>query len=194
MTKKKEPDRPFVQCKASLKHGRWCTRRATDGEDFCKQHLGQTTKTATGNGGAPADETPEEDIPPVEQAKKKHPAVKKESHAAKQPKFNELLMVKLEDHELQERGKELARCHRRLDQLAEELADQKQRIKADVEAVNSRVSELVRVIESRSELRAVDCTRTVDYALGVVRVVRLDTGEIYSERPLNEDERQMPIL
>ena len=103
-------------------------------------------------------------------------------------KVDRLLTIKLTEAELRARSLEQQRAIGELDALEEEKADTARRFADDIKAKNKAIREFKSTLESGMEQRTVECEeRFVDG--GMVRLVRLDTGELVNERPQTKDER-----
>ena len=63
-------------------------------------------------------------------------------------------------------------------------------IKNKIAVFEATINDVSEKIRSGYEFRFVDTMVETNYDAGFVRFVRLDTGEIYSQRPLNTEERQ----
>jgi hypothetical protein len=105
----------------------------------------------------------------------------------------EPLPVQLTEAELAERGVRLASLtnqHSAVEaQKKEAMAGYKRRL----DALAGEIEEVAGVLTSKTEDRDVDCETTHHYATGLVRTVRLDTGEVVSERAMNDAERQRAL-
>jgi hypothetical protein len=66
-------------------------------------------------------------------------------------------------------------------------AESKKKIKKQEE----EIYRLSRIVSTGIEWRDIECEVLKDYARGIVRVVRCDTGEVYKERRMTKDEQQM---
>ena len=100
------------------------------------------------------------------------------------------LRCKLTDEELLERGQALARA---LEQRQKREADGKAfaaNVKSDIEQYKKEGLRLTSHIAEKSEWRKVECDEVHDFEAGTVSVVRLDTGEVVSERRMWDEERQ----
>ena len=100
------------------------------------------------------------------------------------------LRCKLTDEELLERGQALVRA---LEQMQKREADGKAfaaNVKSDIEQYKKEGLRLTSHIAEKSEWRKVECDEVHDFEAGTVSVVRLDTGEVVSERRMWDEERQ----
>lgn len=103
------------------------------------------------------------------------------------------LAVALTDHELLERGDQLARAHQAvLDAKAEQKAAA-ERAKDTLNELEGAVRRLARVVREKTEPRDVECRIVHDYAAHSVQVVRTDTGEVVASRAMSEHERQIGL-
>lgn len=114
------------------------------------------------------------------------------------PKTKTIKVVKelrcaLTDEELLERGQALARA---LEQMQKREADGKAyaaNVKSDIEQYKKEGQRLYHHISEKSEWRQVECEEVHDFDEGKVSLVRLDTGEVVSERRMWDEERQDEI-
>ena len=111
------------------------------------------------------------------------------------PKTKTLKVVKelrcaLTDEELLARGQALARA---LEQMQKREADGKAfaaNVKSDIEQYKKEGLRLTSHIAEKSEWRPVECNEVHDFKEGTVSLIRLDTGEVISERRMWDEERQ----
>jgi hypothetical protein len=66
--------------------------------------------------------------------------------------------------------------------------------KSKIETLDGQVNSLLRKVRERAENRSVDVEKRWDFPQNAVRVVRLDTGEVVSERAMTFDERQTRLF
>lgn len=106
----------------------------------------------------------------------------------------EMLSCKLTDIERQELGSDLAGVLEEIgnQQMREESI--KKELKAKMAGLEARRDELASVVRRREQLRSVECAWERDYEAGTARKIRLDTGEVLQHRPLEDKERQPPLL
>ena len=103
------------------------------------------------------------------------------------------LPTKLSQEELVAKGRELAAT---LDELrAEEDAQSviRQEAKARATEISGRVDALRGLVLAQEERRTVTVEDWAHHDEGVVRSIRLDTGEEVHSRAMTDEERQMPI-
>lgn len=72
-----------------------------------------------------------------------------------------------------------------------ELSSIKSRYKADIEALDSEVSDNLKIVRTGAEVRTLDIVDRYDYTDGVVRTVW--AGEVVETRPVTFEERQQGI-
>jgi len=80
-----------------------------------------------------------------------------------------------------------------VDQISAAEEAEKARRKAAqgaIEELEVRASELQAIVRSGKEKRTIQCETRIDYAGNAVRIYRLDTGEMVSERAMEAEERQ----
>lgn len=106
----------------------------------------------------------------------------------------ETLPTELTKDELLAKAAELAEVHERLALEREAQKQTKADLKARLEELEQRRNELARVVQRKKEDRVVDIEIHANDGKGVVEYLRMDTGEVYTTRPLSADERQLSIL
>jgi cellobiose-specific phosphotransferase system component IIB len=99
----------------------------------------------------------------------------------------------LKDSELLELGRQQARALSDIEAAEEELKSFSTGIKNRVALSEATIKSVSKKIREGYEFRYVATTVTTDYAAGLVTFVRNDTGETYSQRPLNNEERQFKM-
>lgn len=99
------------------------------------------------------------------------------------------LPVTLTDEEMAERGHQLGKLEREIREREEHRRSVMKDLKAQIDADRGRAVELSETLESRTEDRAVPVRIEGSFAGNVVRVIRIDTGEMIEERAMSADER-----
>ncbi len=111
----------------------------------------------------------------------------------KTEKVTKSIEVKFTDAEIASVGRDLAFAIRN---VAAAEATKKARAAEDKEAIEEMEAErdrLVRVIESGTTVRNVECLESKDFRLGKVTVTEVETGRLVSERAMEGWERQMEL-
>ncbi len=101
-----------------------------------------------------------------------------------------MLSCNLTQSELIDRGASLAAT---IEDLASEESRQeseKREMKARLARIESERSRLASVVSRRAELRDVQTEEIINFQSGRVETVRMDTGEIFHDRPIRDEERQ----
>lgn len=75
----------------------------------------------------------------------------------------------------------------------EAFKERKKEIEDAITSYKVRQSELSEVISTGKENRTIDCEVTFDYKAGRVTVRRLDTGEVFEDREMDDLEKQMQL-
>lgn len=102
------------------------------------------------------------------------------------------LPVKLEQHEMLDRARQVATLDGEIDLLTQQAEKLKQEVKslsAEGDVKMTQLRDLARVLRLGQEEREVPISIEVDRT-GTVREVRVDTGEVVRERPLTAQEAQ----
>ncbi|HXU04975.1 MAG TPA: hypothetical protein VN903_28640 [Polyangia bacterium] len=99
----------------------------------------------------------------------------------------------LTDSEFRDRAKQLANVEADMGALDARHESMKQQIKQETAALESRRAELSGIVDRGSEFRMVAIEIRHNFATGRVLTTRLDTGEIYNDRPMTADERQRSL-
>lgn len=106
-------------------------------------------------------------------------------------KYNANLKCDLTPKEVADRADRAANLLADRDSKEEEMKAHQKHAKGVIETIDAEVRSLSGEVRSRSTYRQVECERRYDWDAGTYREVRLDTGEVLFERPLNANERQM---
>lgn len=152
-----------------------CQEPKAKGKALCKEHRQEEERRARAlrNGTSPTPEPrPADDgfMP-----------MREESH---------MLDCDLTHEEVRERGIEQARCQGELDELARQRAQKLAELSAQHKGLDRRRGMLAHAIVTGREPRSVPVRLEANYKTGRVRVRRLDSGEVYHERALTDEERQ----
>lgn len=107
--------------------------------------------------------------------------------------FPEELWVDLTDEEKIEMGRDLAGCREEVRSLKRGLKDTTDRVADTMKGVEARARKLDDALLYGRVKREVQCYERSDYAAGVVRIYRDDTGEEVRFRNMSEAERQVPL-
>lgn len=100
------------------------------------------------------------------------------------------LPCRLTQDEILDRGRQQAREVVKLQTVQAEKKTVTAELGAQEKKHLEEVHRLARIVTSGQEWRAVECDESVDLRQGVVRLVRMDTGEEISCRPLTAKEKQ----
>lgn len=101
------------------------------------------------------------------------------------------LPCKLTHEEQRIKGLELAEQDHTLFLKQEERKKVVDGFKTEIEIIESNMTAMARVLRQGFEMRPIECREIYDYNVGIVQMVRLDTGEVVWDRQMNDDERQM---
>lgn len=104
--------------------------------------------------------------------------------------FKYVLPVECSEDELMKAGRELAKCHGDLDRIDAGLGEARKKAAADREPLNTRVTQLVKTLDTGKKDVEIKCHRVLDYGDGTTRFVRTDTGDCFHERKMSRDEEQ----
>ena len=107
--------------------------------------------------------------------------------------ITELLKYVFSEAEKTEMGARLAQCFSDCTRIEGELKSIQTQIKSDIARIEAEMTSLSEKIRSGYEHRNVKCEKVFDYRLGTVTYRRLDTGHIYREREMDENERQVTM-
>ncbi len=103
----------------------------------------------------------------------------------------EVLWVELTAAEFHAKAKELAEKQEELQLERDSQKEQKTEMKRRLELIEGARAELSRVVRKGAEEREVQIELHADDKRGVLQYVRMDTGEVFKERPLADGERQL---
>lgn len=96
------------------------------------------------------------------------------------------LTCQLTEHELLERGNEMAKTYMQVTALDLE----KKRISAKIKPLDERIEQLVVIIDTKEEERDTECRWVFNWATGIKRLYRTDTGLELDSREIRAHERQ----
>ncbi len=105
----------------------------------------------------------------------------------------EYLKYQFSEEEKTVMGGKLAQCFSDYTEKEGSLKSVTTQIKSDIAKVEAEMGSLAEKIRSGYEHRRTECKKILDYKLGTVEIVRLDTGETIQERPVNGDEAAMKL-
>lgn len=107
--------------------------------------------------------------------------------------FVEHIPVVLTPEEIMFKGRELARLGT---QVVAKKAAQKSAVaayKAEIEELEEEQGSLIRQLNTGTEERPIECFERPRYQDLIVEIVRADTGEVWTRRPMHPSERQLAI-
>lgn len=108
--------------------------------------------------------------------------------------FKEFLECALTSAELAARSKEAADTQLKLRETETEKKRIDQKLGSEIKLLQQEVDRLAAIVRNEKERRDVECTSEIDWDSFRIRFIRLDTGEVYRERELTEDERQSNLF
>ena len=103
------------------------------------------------------------------------------------------LLYKFTGSELKKISQEMAYTVGELDAVEQEKKDTAAAFKDRMEVLSNKIKDAAHKINSGQEQRLIDCEVVKNFDLNVVRVYRLDTGEIVEERAMTTEERQREL-
>lgn len=109
-------------------------------------------------------------------------------------RFPEILPVRLAETEIAERARRAAMARNKVAEYEAQKSAAMSSWKAKIELAENERDELLDMISSGVEDRAVECVETFEYRTGVVRVHRVDTGTLVRERAMTSSERQPDLF
>lgn len=105
-----------------------------------------------------------------------------------------MLMCRLSDDELMDRGREQADTYKAYCRVEAEKKDANEDFKDRLDSARKEMARLSTICKSGYESRAVECRWIYDYDHNVKRCVRQDTGEVVEEMAIPSTERQTQLL
>lgn len=108
-------------------------------------------------------------------------------------KLSQHLKVNLTEAELLEAGEKISSAMTEKERQEANLDRIKQQFKGEISVCDGIISSNKTLICNKFEYRDVECEEFRDYESGVVTVIRLDTGEVVTERKMRDDELQKSI-
>ena len=104
--------------------------------------------------------------------------------------ITEFLKYTFSESEKTELGMKLAQCFSDCTSQEASLKSVQTQIKSEIAKIEAEMGSLSEKIRSGYEHRNVKCEKNFDYRLGIVTYTRLDNGDVYRERAMDESERQ----
>jgi len=108
--------------------------------------------------------------------------------------FEESLRCELTEAEIRERADRCARAVKERDQVDADRQASNKEAKTEIERLEIEIRSLAQEIREHATYRHVSCVERVDQDLGVMQMIRLDTGEVARERQLTASERQQALF
>lgn len=108
-------------------------------------------------------------------------------------KTRRLLKVMLSDAEERQLGKDGALQRQLSARISDEFDGVKSEFKSKIEKCEAEQNRIATLLNNGYEYRDVECEVVSYFTDGVVRVVRLDTGDTVEERAMTELERQREL-
>jgi len=105
----------------------------------------------------------------------------------------EFLKYVFSPQEKSDLGAQLAQCFSDCTDAEARLKSVATQIKSEIARIEGEMGSLSEKIRTGYEHRNVKCEKLFDYRLGSVTYTRLDSGEIYRERAMDEQERQQNL-
>jgi hypothetical protein len=122
------------------------------------------------------------------------PEPEKEYQDADVTVIQETLPVKLTDQDYKSLAIKMGQAGTEIAQAEDQLAAVKSQFKARIDAAKAKSNEYASIANAGVEYRKVDCHLTKDYQQNTVRIRRLDTFELVSERTMTTAERQRGLF
>lgn len=99
----------------------------------------------------------------------------------------------LTEEELREVGRRMARSVQEKKEAEDALKNVKKQYEQVITGADAQINLCASKIQSGYEFREVECEVLRNYESGIIFVVRCDTGEQESSRPMTKEERQMRL-
>lgn len=112
---------------------------------------------------------------------------------AKVEEFSLALRVKLTEDEIKTRAERSADLVGKLERQELEAKSTAKALKSHIEQLKVELQALSCEVREKSAFREVNCRREFNYRTGTVSEIRCDTGEVITQRPLRDYERQLPL-
>lgn len=103
------------------------------------------------------------------------------------------LKCMLTPHEVGKKQASLLECHRKLRSHEQHEANVKAQLKRDRTAIESEMGAVVGVLESGYEMRDTAVEKIADYEAGLVRHIRVDTGDEVDVERMSEAQKQTEL-
>lgn len=103
------------------------------------------------------------------------------------------LTCTLDDSELAKYGRELSGRLSDLASIELEKKEAADNFKSRMSKIDKAIGEIQRKLHDGSEERVIECEQVLSFDTATVTIIRKDTGEVVEERPMTDEERQMPL-
>lgn len=103
------------------------------------------------------------------------------------------LRCTLTQDEFNRAADELANALSRKTEAENEMQSYRDQHKSRMTGIDADISRLQPVVAQRAEWRKVKCEKILNFTLGTVEILRIDTGEIIEKRQMYEDEKQLQL-
>ena len=107
--------------------------------------------------------------------------------------FKRDLKVKLTAEEVAERADRAAKLLEDRDHEESEFKAHGTHVRGRIAQMESEMRHLSGEVRTKCTYREVECERRFLYDIGVVQEIRVDTGEVLSERPMTDREKQRDL-
>ena len=121
------------------------------------------------------------------------PAKDETKSTTKIESFKRDLKVSLKPEEIAERADRAAKLLEDRDHEESEFKAHGTHVRGRIAQMESEMRHLSGEVRTKCTYREVDCERRFIYETGVVQEVRIDTGEVISERPMTDREKQRDL-
>ena len=111
----------------------------------------------------------------------------------KREKFERHLRVILTGEQVAELADRASHLMEEHDTKEENQKAAQKQMKAEIEALEAKIRELLGYVRDKAKYQDVQCERVFDYARGVVTERRLDNEDVLQERPMTAEERQLGL-
>lgn len=109
-----------------------------------------------------------------------------------EPEFEtqfENLPCRLTEEEVNQHAREQSRLVSELEKHQAHAKDEKKRLADKEKELEAKIFDKAKIVESRTEVRPVECEQRPNRVRLTMETIRLDTGEMVHSRPLTDRER-----
>ena len=105
-----------------------------------------------------------------------------------------ILRVGFDGKETVQLAEQMANAYRNLNRTQDELASVTAQYKSKIKQIEAGIATVAEKLNTKWEMRSIECVERWDYITGNIEIFRNDTGEKIDERAMTGEERQQNLF